>query len=142
MIPPSVFLLVLSSGLTEVPKNIPRDTKFLDLQNNRITELKENDFAGLTNLYVRDAHSRPTLLMSLSALDQHLSRMCNRLCSASVGFSGVKCRYDPPSPLRFRGSFPLFFHPPPLFALRALIVLKLEPEAKWEYPSPHPCLSE
>ncbi|TNN82359.1 Biglycan [Liparis tanakae] len=38
-------------GLTEVPKNIPSDTKFLDLQNNRITELKENDFKGLTNLY-------------------------------------------------------------------------------------------
>ncbi|XP_041655374.1 biglycan b [Cheilinus undulatus] len=38
-------------GLTEVPKNIPQDTKFLDLQNNRITELKENDFKGLTNLY-------------------------------------------------------------------------------------------
>ncbi|XP_071332464.1 biglycan b [Trachinotus anak] len=38
-------------GLTEVPKNIPRDTKFLDLQNNRITEIKENDFKGLTNLY-------------------------------------------------------------------------------------------
>ncbi|KAM7411804.1 hypothetical protein PAMA_021670 [Pampus argenteus] len=38
-------------GLTEVPKNIPTDTKFLDLQNNRITELKENDFKGLTNLY-------------------------------------------------------------------------------------------
>ncbi|XP_051282217.1 biglycan b [Dicentrarchus labrax] len=38
-------------GLTEVPKNIPRDTKFLDLQNNRITELKEDDFKGLTNLY-------------------------------------------------------------------------------------------
>uniref|UniRef100_A0A1A7WVU7 Biglycan n=1 Tax=Iconisemion striatum TaxID=60296 RepID=A0A1A7WVU7_9TELE len=38
-------------GLTEVPKNIPRDTKFLDLQNNRITELKENDFRELTNLY-------------------------------------------------------------------------------------------
>ena len=49
---PSLFLLVLSSGLTEVPKNIPRDTKFLDLQNNRITELKEDDFKGLTNLYV------------------------------------------------------------------------------------------
>lgn len=53
----SVFLLVLSSGLTEVPKNIPQDTKFLDLQNNRITELKENDFKGLTNLYVRSTHS-------------------------------------------------------------------------------------
>ncbi|XP_037628327.1 biglycan b [Sebastes umbrosus] len=38
-------------GLTEVPTNIPSDTKFLDLQNNRITELKENDFKGLTNLY-------------------------------------------------------------------------------------------
>lgn len=38
-------------GLTEVPTNIPQDTKFLDLQNNRITELKENDFKGLTNLY-------------------------------------------------------------------------------------------
>lgn len=51
-----VLLFVSSSGLTEVPKNIPSDTKFLDLQNNRITELKENDFKGLTNLYVRDAH--------------------------------------------------------------------------------------
>lgn len=50
----SVFVLVLSSGLTEVPKNIPTDTKFLDLQNNRITELGENDFKGLINLYVRN----------------------------------------------------------------------------------------
>lgn len=48
-----MFSLVLSSGLTEVPTNIPRDTKFLDLQSNRITEIKENDFKGLTNLYVR-----------------------------------------------------------------------------------------
>ncbi|XP_035761502.1 biglycan b [Neolamprologus brichardi] len=38
-------------SFTEVPTNIPRDTKFLDLQNNRITEIKENDFKGLTNLY-------------------------------------------------------------------------------------------
>uniref|UniRef100_A0A8C6TAZ3 Biglycan n=1 Tax=Neogobius melanostomus TaxID=47308 RepID=A0A8C6TAZ3_9GOBI len=38
-------------GLTEVPKNIPSDTKFLDLQNNRIRELKEDDFKGLTHLY-------------------------------------------------------------------------------------------
>lgn len=47
------FFIFLSSGLTEVPQNIPPDTKFLDLQNNRITEIKENDFKGLTNLYVR-----------------------------------------------------------------------------------------
>uniref|UniRef100_A0A3B3RYV6 Biglycan n=1 Tax=Paramormyrops kingsleyae TaxID=1676925 RepID=A0A3B3RYV6_9TELE len=38
-------------GLTAVPKNIPSDTKLLDLQNNKITELKENDFKGLSNLY-------------------------------------------------------------------------------------------
>uniref|UniRef100_A0A8C2G945 Biglycan n=1 Tax=Cyprinus carpio TaxID=7962 RepID=A0A8C2G945_CYPCA len=38
-------------SLTAVPMEIPRDTKLLDLQNNRITELKENDFKGLTNLY-------------------------------------------------------------------------------------------
>ncbi|XP_066565962.1 biglycan b [Amia ocellicauda] len=38
-------------GLTAVPPNIPSDTLLLDLQNNRITELKENDFKGLHNLY-------------------------------------------------------------------------------------------
>ncbi|KAJ3587299.1 hypothetical protein NHX12_010897 [Muraenolepis orangiensis] len=38
-------------GLSEVPEGIPLDTKFLDLQNNRISELKEHDFRGLTNLY-------------------------------------------------------------------------------------------
>lgn len=49
--------MFLSSGLAEVPKNIPQDTKFLDLQNNYITEIKENDFKGLTNLYVRHTQS-------------------------------------------------------------------------------------
>ncbi|KAJ8404658.1 hypothetical protein AAFF_G00335210 [Aldrovandia affinis] len=38
-------------GLTAVPKNIPSDTKLLDLQGNKITELRENDFKGLSNLY-------------------------------------------------------------------------------------------
>ncbi|XP_028848648.1 biglycan b [Denticeps clupeoides] len=38
-------------GLTAVPKNIPTDTKLLDLQNNRITELPEDSFKGLSNLY-------------------------------------------------------------------------------------------
>ncbi|XP_004070537.1 biglycan [Oryzias latipes] len=38
-------------GLTEVPRNIPPDTRFLDLQNNQISELRENDFKGLTDLY-------------------------------------------------------------------------------------------
>ncbi|XP_048404635.2 decorin [Stegostoma tigrinum] len=37
-------------GLTTVPKDIPKDTTLLDLQNNRITEIKENDFKNLRNL--------------------------------------------------------------------------------------------
>lgn len=68
----SLLLLVSSSGLSEVPKNIPPDTKFLDLQNNQIFELKENDFKGLTNLYVRkqpgDVHIVPlSVTTSLSS---------------------------------------------------------------------------
>ncbi|XP_064415290.1 biglycan b [Latimeria chalumnae] len=38
-------------GLTVVPKDIPPDTSLLDLQNNKITEIKENDFKDLSNLY-------------------------------------------------------------------------------------------
>uniref|UniRef100_A0A803JHX6 Biglycan n=1 Tax=Xenopus tropicalis TaxID=8364 RepID=A0A803JHX6_XENTR len=38
-------------GLTSVPKNLPKDTTLLDLQNNKITEIKKEDFKGLTNLY-------------------------------------------------------------------------------------------
>uniref|UniRef100_A0A8C1M304 Asporin (LRR class 1) n=1 Tax=Cyprinus carpio TaxID=7962 RepID=A0A8C1M304_CYPCA len=38
-------------GLTKVPKNIPANTLLVDLQNNDITEIKEDDFKGLDNLY-------------------------------------------------------------------------------------------
>ncbi|XP_067880291.1 biglycan b [Heterodontus francisci] len=38
-------------GLKEVPGNIPSDTTLLDLQNNKITEIKEKDFKGLNKLY-------------------------------------------------------------------------------------------
>ncbi|KAI4881104.1 hypothetical protein NFI96_024793, partial [Prochilodus magdalenae] len=38
-------------GLTSVPKDIPKDTLMIDLQNNDITEIKEDDFKGLNNLY-------------------------------------------------------------------------------------------
>ncbi|KAG5837880.1 hypothetical protein ANANG_G00217780 [Anguilla anguilla] len=40
-----------SDCLTAVPYDIPSDTRLLDLQNNYITELRENDFKGLSNLY-------------------------------------------------------------------------------------------
>ncbi|KAJ8258430.1 hypothetical protein COCON_G00174420 [Conger conger] len=38
-------------GLKSVPKNIPKDALMIDLQNNKITEIKENDFKDLKNLY-------------------------------------------------------------------------------------------
>uniref|UniRef100_G3VBL7 Asporin n=1 Tax=Sarcophilus harrisii TaxID=9305 RepID=G3VBL7_SARHA len=38
-------------GLTSIPNNIPFDTRLIDLQNNKIKEIKENDFKGLTSLY-------------------------------------------------------------------------------------------
>ncbi|KAJ8259873.1 hypothetical protein GJAV_G00174430 [Gymnothorax javanicus] len=38
-------------GLKSVPKNIPKDALMIDLQNNKITEIKENDFKGVKNLY-------------------------------------------------------------------------------------------
>ncbi|XP_042819529.1 asporin isoform X2 [Panthera tigris] len=38
-------------GLSSVPSNIPFDTQMVDLQNNKIKEIKENDFKGLTSLY-------------------------------------------------------------------------------------------
>ncbi|XP_038577459.1 biglycan-like [Micropterus salmoides] len=38
-------------GLHYVPFNIPPDTRLLDLQGNQITEIRENDFKGLRNLY-------------------------------------------------------------------------------------------
>ncbi|KAM9325633.1 asporin [Gastrophryne carolinensis] len=37
-------------GLSSVPNRIPRDTKLLDLQNNKIKEIKEKDLQGLSDL--------------------------------------------------------------------------------------------
>ncbi|XP_078517515.1 asporin [Lissotriton helveticus] len=37
--------------LISIPSKIPPDTRLLDLQNNKIREIKENDFKGLTSLY-------------------------------------------------------------------------------------------
>ncbi|TKS90797.1 Decorin Bone proteoglycan II PG-S2 [Collichthys lucidus] len=41
----------LAGGLKAVPKDIPDDTTLLDLQNNKITEIKENDFKNLKGLH-------------------------------------------------------------------------------------------
>lgn len=38
-------------GLKAVPEDIPDDTTLLDLQNNKITEIKENDFKNLKGLH-------------------------------------------------------------------------------------------
>lgn len=44
----------LKTGLISIPEKIPEDTVMIDLQNNDITEIKEDDFKGLNKLYVRD----------------------------------------------------------------------------------------
>ncbi|XP_075429912.1 asporin [Ascaphus truei] len=38
-------------GLTSIPDKIPHDTRLLDLQNNKIKEIKEKDLQGLSSLY-------------------------------------------------------------------------------------------
>ncbi|KAF3705167.1 Decorin Bone proteoglycan II PG-S2 Precursor [Channa argus] len=38
-------------GLKSIPGDIPSDTTLLDLQNNKITEIKENDFKNLKSLH-------------------------------------------------------------------------------------------
>ncbi|XP_035007383.1 asporin [Hippoglossus stenolepis] len=38
-------------GLISIPEKIPEDTVMIDLQNNDITEIKEDDFKGLHKLY-------------------------------------------------------------------------------------------
>uniref|UniRef100_A0A673TMZ0 Decorin n=1 Tax=Suricata suricatta TaxID=37032 RepID=A0A673TMZ0_SURSU len=38
-------------GLDKVPKELPPDTTLLDLQNNKITEIKDGDFKNLKNLH-------------------------------------------------------------------------------------------
>lgn len=53
LISTNVSVLVCYTGLGYVPYDIPKDTLLLDLQSNRITEIREGDFKGMTNLYVR-----------------------------------------------------------------------------------------
>lgn len=38
-------------ALTSIPDDLPADTSLLDLQNNKITEIKENDFQSLRDLH-------------------------------------------------------------------------------------------
>lgn len=46
--------VILPTGLISVPEKIPEDTVIMDLQNNDITEIKEDDFKGLHKLHVRE----------------------------------------------------------------------------------------
>lgn len=46
--------MIVPTGLISVPEKIPEDTVIIDLQNNDITEIKEDDFKGLHKLHVRE----------------------------------------------------------------------------------------
>lgn len=67
------------SGLKVVPEDIPDDTTLLDLQNNKITEIKENDFKNLKGLHVRDIS-----LPSVQLLVCVFLKLCNVLCNHST----------------------------------------------------------
>lgn len=60
-------MIMFFIGLTSVPHDIPANTLMIDLQNNDITEIKEDDFKKLSNLYVRemaDIHAFILLLVT------------------------------------------------------------------------------
>nr|XP_032825676.1 biglycan [Petromyzon marinus]XP_032825677.1 biglycan [Petromyzon marinus]XP_032825678.1 biglycan [Petromyzon marinus]AAG40163.1 biglycan-like protein 2 [Petromyzon marinus] len=63
-------------GLVSVPQAIPKDARLLDLQNNKITEIKQDDFKGLNKLYalylVNNLISKvhPKAFAPLSSLDK------------------------------------------------------------------------
>ncbi|KAM6215108.1 decorin isoform 2-T2 [Rhynchocyon petersi] len=44
-------------GLEKVPKSFPHDTTLLDLQNNKITEIKDGDFKDLKKLHIVYLHN-------------------------------------------------------------------------------------
>lgn len=56
MLTPNSIIMCLfhQTGQISVPEKIAEDTMIIDLQNNDITEIKENDFIGLHKLYVRN----------------------------------------------------------------------------------------
>lgn len=56
--PPLILRLSHKTGQISVPEKIAEDTMIIDLQNNDITEIKENDFIGLHKLYVRPDRCR------------------------------------------------------------------------------------
>lgn len=62
--------MFLPTGLISVPEKIPEDTVILDLQNNDITEIKEDDFKGLHKLHVRETF---TSLLHITWTPQPLS---------------------------------------------------------------------
>lgn len=64
------------SGLEKFPKEISADTTLLDLQNNKITELQEDDLKGLKTLQVKGKWV--TLYLKTQAFYEHdMTRIIN-----------------------------------------------------------------
>lgn len=47
-----MIIYFIITGLDQVPKDLPSDTTLLDLQNNKITEIRDGDFKNLKDLHV------------------------------------------------------------------------------------------
>ncbi len=94
-----LFLFVSPTGLGNVPYDIPKDTLLLDLQSNRITEIREGDFKGMTNLYVR-----PYIFISSFVSQSHLLSFVNEFRNAIFSLVLIKvCTAFPHSPFLISG---------------------------------------
>lgn len=74
--------LIFPSGLKTIPENIPDDATLLDLQNNKITEIKENDFKNLKGLHVRHVSPPCGLFLNFSC---YSPKLYNPLCNHRSG---------------------------------------------------------
>lgn len=97
-----------------MPYDIPADTLLLDLQSNRITEIREGDFKGLTNLYVR-----PNISLFYNLNQNYIWKLiskCNivlyvvhsyQLFIAPVTFQALVLRYNQISKVHPKAFLPL-----------------------------------
>ncbi|KAK3507680.1 hypothetical protein QTP70_033036 [Hemibagrus guttatus] len=79
-----------AQGLRSVPRDIPRSTERLDLNNNNLTKITKADFAGLRNLRVLHLMENRISVIERGAFQdlKELERLAERL---SLRFSWLSC---------------------------------------------------
>lgn len=106
--------------MKEVPEDIPDDTILLDLQNNKIAEIKENDFKNLKGLQVSHFLLLCVLVLKLG------DGLCNHSLKASLGRVLVSGSYS----CQVHGSYsPMSFRLwlPPAFPINTSLTARAGP---------------